>query len=102
MNLLSAENLDRLYELAEYATPGPWMFDRDLKDGWMAVYGGVEAEHGYPLIGSNDYLEPTDAAFIAAFNPECVKALIDEIENLRGEVKFHLESIAALLPDDTA
>lgn len=102
MSVSPVENLERLYELAEYATPGPWMFERDRNDGWMVVYGGIGGELGYPIIGSNDYLEPADAAFIAAFNPECVKALIDEIDNLRGEVKLHLESIAALLPDDAA
>lgn len=45
--------------------------------------------------------DPT-ARPLLAIDPEQVMELIEEVEALRGEVKFHLESIAALLPGDDA
>lgn len=57
---------DQLRALADAATEGPWMHDRDQNDGWMVVFGGNERPHGYNIIVSDEYLTPEDAAFIAA------------------------------------
>lgn len=81
---LTPEDRDRLRELAENATPGPWMFDRDQRDGWMVVFGGNEHPHGYNIIGSNEYLEPADAVFIAAART-AVPALLDMLGQAEAE-----------------
>lgn len=84
MTPLTPEDRDALRELAAGATPGPWMFDRDQRDGWMVVFGGNESPHGYNIIGSNEYLEPADAAFIAA-SREAVPSLLRDLELSESE-----------------
>lgn len=69
---------EALRRLADAAGEGPWMFDRDQNDGWMVVFGGNEHPHGYSIIGSNEYLEPADAEFIAA-SRAAVPALLDAL-----------------------
>lgn len=81
---LTPDDRDRLRELAENATPGPWMLDRDQRDGWMVVFGGNEYPHGYNIIGSNEYLEPADAEFIAA-SRQAMPALLDMLGQALAE-----------------
>ena len=75
----------RLRELAEAATPGPW------REGSVETYN-VFVECRDPeclgtervLLKMNTHFDHrTDAAFIAAANPQTVLALIDETERLR-------------------
>lgn len=90
-------NRDRLRELASGATSGPWMFDRDQRDGWMVVFGGNEYPHGYNIIGSNEYLEPADAEFIAA-SRQAVPALLDML----GQAEQRIRDLTQEVQDERA
>lgn len=73
------EDLKRLRELAEAATPGPWTAGRSAHHlGWNLYRdGGIDVSE--PSAGFDE----SDADFIAA-SREAVPALLDEVERLRG------------------
>lgn len=66
----TAEQREELEQLAEAATRGPWDFDRD----WVVAEGGK--------VGVCEYSTEEDAAFIAAANPQVVKALLADFEEV--------------------
>lgn len=81
-------DLIRLREIANAATPGPWEYEAGgesecgepscCSDYWdERVWGG-----GFVLLESH-LLDPENAQHIAAFDPPTVLALLDEIEELR-------------------
>ena len=76
----TTESLLARRELAEKATPGPWIRER----GFL-VYGPWR---GRPVSGEEGILNPADAAHIAANSPDVVMDDIDEILRLRAEVEF--------------
>ena len=76
----TTESLLARRELAEKATPGPWIRER----GFL-VYGPWR---GRPVSGKEGILNPADAAHIAANSPDVVMDDIDEILRLRAEVEF--------------
>ena len=76
----TTESLLARRELAEKATPGPWIRER----GFL-VYGPWR---GGPVSGKEGILNPADAAHIAANSPDVVMDDIDEILRLRAEVEF--------------
>lgn len=68
------------------------MYDRDQNDGWMVVFGGDEHPHGYNIIGSNEYLTPEDAAFIAASRtaiPHCLNQLDQADARIKAVSELH-------------
>lgn len=77
--------LDKLRELAQAATPGPWEWV-DPGDTYMPVLTGETAnvcdfgdsEQFYPIEGT----PPSDAdcAFIAAANPTVILSLLDALD----------------------
>lgn len=73
----TTESLLARRDLAEKATPGPWIRER----GFL-VYGPWR---GRPVSGKEGILNPADAAHIAANDPPTVIADIDEILRLRTE-----------------
>lgn len=76
----TTESLLARRDLAEKATPGPWIRER----GFL-VYGPWR---GRPVSGKEGILNPADAAHIAANSPDVVMDDIDEILRLRAEVEF--------------
>lgn len=73
----------KLRELAEAATPGPWIVsDKD-------VFSAITVGSSKTDVCTFDIYEhrpdecAEDAAFVAAANPQTVIALLDEIERLR-------------------
>ena len=78
---ISPEWLAGLKELAEKATPGPWIMGQDGE-----VYS--EDQDDFPVdIIEGICVEQSDAAFIAAASPDVVLAMASEIERLNKEIK---------------
>lgn len=76
-----------LRRIAEAATPGPWVVAAENHEDVRIETAAPmpKAEHAYgdqTVIGSSEWTHCTDedAAFIAAFNPATVLALLDIIE----------------------
>lgn len=65
-----------LRALCQAATPGPWYHDPDMPDSVDML--------DHPTACADD-MEPEDAAFIAAANPQAVLSLLDEVERLEAE-----------------
>lgn len=82
----------KLRALAEAATPGPWSVGHDDKECASTLRAQpVLATTGKPQGRPVDVIIPfgrahSDAAFIAAANPQTVIALLDEIERLRHDL----------------
>ena len=88
MTDLTPERLQELRRIAEAATPGPWdttRYNGGLRfDGPLRVYAGTDPEYGEPRpIPASD----ADTRYTAAFDPQTVLAMLDEIERLRRERK---------------
>jgi len=80
---LSQQDLDRLRELAEAATPGPWFYDgRDI----FTVHTRVDSvASGHRLViplpetwHESQSVNKADAEYIAAVSPDVVLALLGE------------------------
>lgn len=104
MTELTPERLQELRRIAEAATPGPWdttRYNGGLRfDGPLRVYAGTDPEYGEPRpIPASD----ADNRYIAAFDPQTVLAMLDEIERLQGsalvealkEVTRRIDSVLA-------
>ncbi|HCC4913449.1 TPA: ead/Ea22-like family protein [Pseudomonas aeruginosa] len=83
---------NKLKELAELATPGPWVVDAQQSG---AIFN-IESESGDLCIAmsqenpASTRLEMNEqrrvnAEFIAAANPQAILALLDEIDRLKAE-----------------
>jgi hypothetical protein len=78
-------DIEKLRQLAEAATPGPWEVSDD------DMFSPIEVTSDGPgrdicCLDTYDHRpdeRANDAAFIAAANPQTVLALLDEIERLR-------------------
>lgn len=83
--MLNYDDLPKLRELAQKATPGPW------RDVGMAV---TAKELGYARVAdtelNNEFMAENDA-FIATLNPATVIELLDMIERLRKDYRMHAE-----------
>lgn len=91
----TADDRKKLRELAEKATPGPWsVVDTPWGNGDWIVQGTGDP-HGRRPICDLQMIDPGDewddgqddanATFIAAANPDAVKALLDQVERLERE-----------------
>lgn len=96
--MIDDAKLNELLALAEKATPGkrkwtgdgvPDFFgslDVEVGPGWVKPIASAVADH------DNDgwiNIHPKDAAFIAALDPETIKALVEEVK----EKRFRLASL---------
>ena len=85
---LTAEDLARLREIAEKATPGPWSdfdskcYPSDPDDGDAYVFA-TDKKGCVDQIAQ--YMLDADARFVAAFDPTAVLALISQVEQLTKE-----------------
>ena len=86
---MDKDQIARLKELAELATPGEWQhcFARGRWDGWI-----IDAQNRDILKEVSNFRE--NAAFIAAANPAVVLALIERIERLEEDFEAAARSAA--------
>lgn len=79
-------DLNKLRELAEVATQGPWYCDEcDPADGHALAWIGkwfIETAHRMPYAD-----QQADASFIAAANPAAIIALLDRLEAAERDAK---------------
>jgi hypothetical protein len=74
----------RLRELAEAATPGPWMVEgRDVFEP-IQVYAHSRDVCAFDTYDHRPDERGPDAEYVAAANPQTVVALLDEVERLRA------------------
>lgn len=80
----------KLRELAEAATPGPWHWDSDPIKGdpldrvrFRVVATGRTITQCY--YSSSDDMAQKEAEWIATANPATITALLDELQNLRND-----------------
>ena len=98
MAQIDAMTDDELRRLAEAATPGPWVYQAEVK--WRHIHYPLNLErenyiHGYnvydntgEIIGCDGgVFLADDAAFIAAANPDTVKRLLDEKRDLLRQLR---------------
>ena len=81
---MTASELNRLRDLAQAATPGPWRVEaRGHAAQEVARVNNLE-------VAPPDSVElahcATDAAYIAAVSPDVVLALLSEVERLRAQL----------------
>lgn len=87
---MTPEELDRLLAIARAATPGPWSSISDYGRVYsMNPQSGIRGLDIAHVCHYRDGYE--DAAHIAAFSPEVVIALIEELRAAQ-EVVAHYES----------
>ncbi|HCK4353401.1 TPA: ead/Ea22-like family protein [Pseudomonas aeruginosa] len=97
-----------LKELAERATPGPWVVDAQQSG---AIFN-IESESGDLCIAmsqenpASTRLEMNEqrrvnAEFIAAANPQAILALLDEIDRLKAENEALRGALQAVVDDPT-
>lgn len=67
----------KLRQLAEAATPGPWLNAVNV--------GTVLTERMQPIVSPETVTMPNNSAYIAAANPAVVLGLLDRIAELEGE-----------------
>lgn len=89
---MDKDKLNELKELAEKATPGPWIYDEE--DGTIEPLETVGLRS---IIAEPTY--SNDAAFIAAANPQTVLELIAEIERREKEADWLAARIIHLCDD---
>lgn len=96
------QDIEKLRELAEAATPGPWFVYEG--SSWrrigitpgrgsydMAVLAPCVASDGHPDLTSTSGLREENLAFIAAANPATILALLDD----RAALLARVESLSA-------
>ena len=91
----------RLRELAQAATPGPWWAEVDKVKCRIRCYGSDEPTQitlwKPPAVGfaiSDEQNEAT-ALFIAQLNPENILALLDELDRSKGTIDIVSEALFA-------
>ena len=77
---MTALNKQALRQLAENATPGPWEMEHE--NIWFRDTEGYTKHLMYAYQGDDvdDQQDHDNTAYIAAFNPKVVLALLDELE----------------------
>lgn len=81
---------DELQRLAKAASSGPWTVDERLEAGC------VRGRYGDIIVMETELL--SDAAFIAAANPETIRALLSERAELLATVERMRGTAAVVLP----
>ncbi|HGN1450902.1 ead/Ea22-like family protein [Pseudomonas aeruginosa] len=84
---------NKLKELAERATPGPWSAAWEEGDdtAWPNLFPVIQAGNGEVVIGNEGFYtdleqDKANATFCAAANPQAILGLIDEVERLEAEL----------------
>ncbi|HCA6585628.1 TPA: ead/Ea22-like family protein [Pseudomonas aeruginosa] len=84
---------NKLKELAERATPGPWSAAWEEGDdtAWSNLFPVIQAGNGEVVIGNEGFYtdleqDKANATFCAAANPQAILGLIAEVERLEEEL----------------
>ena len=82
---MTALNKQALREAAEKATPGPWEMEHE--NIWFRDTEGYTKHLMYAYQGDDvdDQQDYDNTAYIAAFNPKVVLALLDELEKTQAQ-----------------
>ena len=83
---MTAPNKQALRQLAEKATPGPWEMEHE--NIWFRDTEGYTKHLMYAYQGDDvdDQQDHDNTAYIAAFNPKVVLALLDELESAEKRI----------------
>lgn len=92
---MTALNKQALRQLAEKATPGPWEMEHE--NIWFRDTEGYTKHLMYAYQGDDvdDQQDYDNTAYIAAFNPKVVLALLDELEAAEKRIAEQREILAA-------
>ncbi|MEI0849994.1 ead/Ea22-like family protein [Pseudomonas aeruginosa] len=95
---------NKLKELAERATPGPWSAAWEEGDdtAWSNLFPVIQAGNGEVVIGNEGFYtdleqDKANATFCAAANPQAILGLIDEVERIKAENEALLLGMRAIL-----
>lgn len=85
----------RLRELAQKATPGPWGYELD-HGSYLRIYSdaGSRIVDGCGCCGSPN-CDEVNATFIAAANPATVLTLLDELARTQGSLVIASAALSA-------
>ena len=94
---MTALNKQALRQLAEKATPGPWEMEHE--NIWFRDTEGYTKHLMYAYQGDDvdDQQDYDNTAYIAAFNPKVVLALLDELEDAENRIA-EMEARTVTLP----
>ncbi len=87
-------NLDRLKALADAATLGPWEATYEEADRWTSITGQSHDGLVCPEVATCEGEPGDDSAFIAALDPDTVRALIADARRVQ-EAEAKLEQVRA-------
>ncbi|MFU6981321.1 ead/Ea22-like family protein [Pseudomonas aeruginosa] len=86
---------NKLKDLAERATPGPWSAAWEEGDdtAWPNLFPVIQAGNGEVVIGNEGFYtdleqDKANATFCAAANPQAILGLISEVERLRSRLEI--------------
>ena len=91
-------DLDKLYELAQAATPGPWSWAGSSYINAVSMTNPENATVVCEMASVDDQEARNDAAYIAAADPTTILALIDRCQ--RAETALREIRTAAAWRDD--
>ena len=90
-------DLEPIKERLAAATPGPWEMSYDADDKWTSITGQPYDDGGQwlvcPEVATCEGEPDADSTFIA-HAPEDMRALIEEVETLRGQVEAVRAAVA--------
>lgn len=92
------KRLDRLEELANKATPGPW-YNVVVESDFSVVSTDMQDDNKSIAI---EPIEEKDSEYIAAANPAMIKEMIAELRRLEEEANWLTETLAAFCRDYVA
>lgn len=99
---------NKLKELAERATPGPWSAAWEEGDdtAWPNLFPVIQAGNGEVVIGNEGFYtdleqDKANATFCATANPKTVLAMLDEIDRLKAENEELRGALQAVVDDPT-
>lgn len=86
---------NKLKELAERATPGPWSAAWEEGDdtAWPNLFPVIQAGNGEVVIGNEGFYtdleqDKANATFCAAANPQAILGLIADLEEARNGMEY--------------
>lgn len=87
-------NHEHLREVAEKATPGPWLY-RGKSNSWhQAPDPGTNYTYGHSIMDEYNEMKVEDVEYVEAFHPTTAIALLDELAALRTENEGLMEALS--------
>jgi hypothetical protein len=90
-------DLKKLREVAEKATPGPWLYRGKSASFHSLPEEGTAYTYGPSIMEPEDnLLKDQDAEFIATFNPQTILALLDAYEAIARDAEILRKGVEAV------